>query len=226
MGMQNGRGLISRIDKRAALLAAATIAIQSATYWLAQFIIETAGLALHSPETWLDAHIPFLPVFLVPYVGCFAHWVITFYIVYKTKDGFARLFTAAVTGYVIATAIFIIWPTTITRPAEQAAGIWGFIYGIICATDAPLNLFPSVHCFVSFLCMISTVKNSGIPHWYAWLSAVMFALVCMATVFVKQHFIIDVAGGTALGALCWAAAAKGKPRECAAHVYEALNLHK
>ena len=102
MGVQNGRGLISRIDKRAALLAAATIAIQCATYWLAQFIIETAGLTLHSPETWLDAHIPFLPVFLVPYVGCFAHWVITFYIVYKTKDGFARLFTAAVTGYVLA----------------------------------------------------------------------------------------------------------------------------
>ena len=128
MGVQNGRGLISRIDKRAALLAAATIAIQCATYWLAQFIIETAGLALHSPETWLDAHIPFLPVFLVPYVGCFAHWVITFYVVYKTKDGFARLFTAAVTGYVIATAIFIIWPTTISRPAEQATGVWGFIY--------------------------------------------------------------------------------------------------
>ena len=84
MGVQNGRGLISRIDKRAALLAAATIAIQSATYWLAQLIIKTAGLALHSPETWLDARIPFLPVFLVPYVGCFAHWVITFYIVYKT----------------------------------------------------------------------------------------------------------------------------------------------
>ena len=98
MGVQNGRGLISRIDKRAALLAAATIAIQSATYWLAQLIIKTAGLALHSPETWLDAHIPFLPVFLVPYVGCFAHWVITFYVVYKTKDGFSRLFTAAVMG--------------------------------------------------------------------------------------------------------------------------------
>ena len=158
MGVQNGRGLISRIDKRAALLAAATIAIQCATYWLAQFIIETAGLTLHSPETWLDARIPFLPVFLVPYVGCFAHWVITFYVVYKTKDGFARLFTAGVMGYLIAFAIFLIWPTTITRPAEQAAGIWGFIYGIICATDAPLNLFPSVHCFVSFLCMIYREK--------------------------------------------------------------------
>ena len=32
MGVQNGRGLISRIDKRAALLAAATIAIECATY--------------------------------------------------------------------------------------------------------------------------------------------------------------------------------------------------
>lgn len=226
MGVGNVRGLIGRIDKRAALLAAATIAIQCITYWLAQFIIKTAGLALHSPETWLDAHIPFLPAFLVPYVGCFAHWVITFYIVYKTKDGFARLFTAAVMGYVIAFAIFLIWPTTITRPLEQAAGVWGFIYGIICATDAPLNLFPSVHCFVSFLCMASTVKNSSVPRRYGMLSAVMFALVCMATVFVKQHFIIDVAGGTALGALMWAMAARGKPHELAAHMYEALNLHK
>ncbi len=223
MGVQNGRGLIRRIDTRAALLAAATIAIQCATYWLAQFIIKTAGLALHSPETRLDAHIPFLPAFLVPYVGCFAHWVITFYIVYKTKDGFARLFTAAVMGYAIAFAIFIIWPTTITRPAERATGVWGFIYGIICATDAPLNLFPSEHCFVSFLCMAATVKNADIPRWYAWLSAVMFALVCMATVFVKQHFIIDVAGGTALGALMWAMAANGKISVTAARIYDRLN---
>lgn len=226
MGVQNGCGLIGRIDKRAALLAAATIAIQCAMYWLAQFIIKTAGLALHSPEIWLDAHIPFLPVFLVPYVGCFAHWAITFYIVYKTKDGFARLFTAAVMGYVIAFAVFVIWPTTITRPAEQATGVWGFIYGIICAADAPLNLFPSVHCFVSFLCMVSTVKNSAIPRWYAWLSAVMFALVCMATVFVKQHFIIDVVGGTVLGALTWRAAAREQMQRPAERLYNMLNLHK
>lgn len=224
--MQNGRGLISRIDKRAALLAAATIAIQCATYWLAQLIIKTAGLALHSPETWLDAHIPFLPVFLVPYVGCFAHWMITFYIVYKTKDGFARLFTAAVMGYVIATAIFLIWPHHDFPP--RGAGGWHMGIHIrnnlrngCSAQSVPqraLLRFVSVH----------DIYREKLWHTplVRWLSAVMFALVCMATVFVKQHFIIDVAGGTALGALCWAAAAKGKPRECAARVYEALNLHK
>ena len=224
METQKSRTLIGRIDARAAVLAAATIAIQCITYWLAQFIIKAAGLALHSPETPLDAHIPFLPIFLVPYVGCFAHWVITFYLIYRTKDGFARLFTAAASGYVIAAAVFIIWPTTITRPVGQAEGVLGFIYGIICATDAPLNLFPSVHCLVSYLCMAAAVKDGGIPKWYAWLSAVMFVLVCMATVFVKQHFIADVIGGTALGALLWGVAPRVKMRAWAARLYDGLKL--
>lgn len=211
------------INVRALILAAATLGVQCATYWLAQFIIKKADLVLGSPSLPLDDLIPFVPVFLIPYIGCFAHWAATFYLVYRTRDGFSRLFSAAMTSYMVAFAVFLIYPTTIVRPLEETEGIWAFIYGIVCAADAPLNLFPSVHCVVAFLCTACTKKTEGIPRWYAYMSAAMCVLVCASTVFVKQHFIMDVLGGVALGAAAWCIGGTKRLRNASAQLYDALH---
>lgn len=220
--MEKGR---SRIDMRALTLAAGTLALQCAVYWLAQFIIKRFGFELHSPQTALDELIPFLPGFLLPYIGCFLHWAASFYLVYRTRDGFAHLFTAAVIGYAVSFAVYLLWPTTISRPLAKAQGVWGFVYGVICAADAPLNLFPSMHCMVAYICMAASfyaARNAHLPRAYAWLGAAMFALVCLATVFVKQHFIIDVFGGAVLGAAAWRLAALRCIRRPAESIYKAF----
>lgn len=217
--------LFSKIDIRAALLAALTLVIQCVLYWLAQFITEAAGLQTHTLATALDSLIPFLPGFLVPYVGCFVHWALTYYIVYKTEDGFARLFTAAVVGYIICFIVYLAWPTTITRPADEAKGVWGFVYGVICASDAPLNLFPSMHCMVAYLCAASTLRCPNAGRLYKAFSCIMLALVCMATVFVKQHYALDVLGGILLGAAVWIMAGSGNVKMVSTHLYKALKMH-
>ncbi len=217
--------LFNKIDTRAALLAAGTLIIQCVIYWLAQFITEAAGLRTHTMATPLDSLIPFLPGFLIPYVGCFAHWALTFYIVYKTEDGFARLFTAAVMGYIVCFTVYLLWPTTITRPVEAANGVWGFIYGVICASDAPLNLFPSMHCMLAFLCAAASLGCPNAGRAYRAFSCVMLALVCAATVFVKQHYVLDVTGGLALGAAVWGIAGRGNVKKLSTHVYKALKMH-
>lgn len=223
MEQLNKHGRYNTINVRALILAAATLGVQCATYWLAQLIIKRADLALSSPSVPLDDHIPFVPVFLIPYIGCFVHWAATFYLVYGTRDGFSRLFPSAMIGYIAAFAVFLVYPTTISRPIEEAHGILAFIYGIICAADAPLNLFPSVHCMVAFLCMACTKRAEGVPRWYAYMSAIMCVLVCASTVFVKQHFVMDVLGGVALGAAAWYIGSARRLYDLSARLYDALH---
>ncbi len=215
-----------KINTRSAICTVLTIALQSGSYWLAQFIIRAFELELHSPAIWLDGHIPFVPAFLIPYIGCFIHWLATFYIIYRDEDGFARLFTAAVMGYAAGFIVFICWPTTMQRPVIEAEGVWRFIYTIICTLDEPLNLLPSIHCFVSFLCCVSTIKSSSVPRWYAAFSTVMLMLVCLSTLFVKQHCVLDVFAGVALGSMAWLLAKAAILQKPARRIYNSLVLTK
>ncbi len=211
------------VNVRALIFAAATLIMQCATYWLAQFIIKRADFTLHTPSLPLDEHIPFVPLFLIPYIGCFVHWAATFYLVYRTRNGCSRLFPAAMMGYIAAFAVFLIYPTTIIRPLEETEGVWAFIYGMVCAVDAPLNLFPSVHCMVAFLCAACTHKAEGISRWYGYMSAIMCVIVCASTVLVKQHFILDVLGGVVLGATSWHIGGIKRMKEASGQLYDALH---
>ena len=69
--------------------------------------------------------------------------------------------------------------------------------------DAADNLFPSIHCLVSWFCYIGIRGRKEIPMWYRGASCVMAVLVCVSTLTTKQHVIIDVAGGVLLAEACY-----------------------
>ncbi|WP_258166273.1 phosphatase PAP2 family protein [Paenibacillus sp. PCH8] len=61
--------------------------------------------------------------------------------------------------------------------------------------DAPYNCFPSVHCLTSYLLFIIINRHLNFKplariSWSVWLW-----LIIASTVFVKQHSLLDVAGG-------------------------------
>ncbi len=207
-----------RLSKRGFWCAVLTIACQIATYAASQLAVRLLGLPTHTAALAWDAFIPFLPGFLVPYLGCFLHWVATFYLLAADEDGFSRFFAGAVLGYVISMAVFLLWPVTIARPDPAEAGWWEWLYRIVCGVDSPLNLFPSIHCFAAWMCYLGVRRSPAVGVWYRWFTLVMAITVFASTVFVKQHYIIDVAGGVALAQLCWLAAGFGPVRARAARI--------
>ena len=74
-----------------------------------------------------------------------------------------------------------------------------FVY----AADPATNLFPSIHCLVSWMCFIGIRKQKHIPVWYKVFSAVFALLVFASTQFTKQHYIIDVFAGAAIAELSY-----------------------
>ena len=70
------------------------------------------------------------------------------------------------------------------------------------SVDAADNLFPSIHCLVSWFCYIGIRGREDLPVWYRRFSCVMALLVCASTLTTKQHVLVDVAGGILLAELC------------------------
>ena len=63
--------------------------------------------------------------------------------------------------------------------------------------DSPTNLFPSIHCLVSWLCAIG-LRGAKVSNWYKVFSYTFAIAVCVSTQLTKQHYIVDVFGGIAL----------------------------
>lgn len=183
--------------------AALIIACQMVSYVIGQQVVHLFGLPTHTLALAWDEQIPFVPAFLVPYLGCFVHWLVTFYLIAGKEQRFARFFTAAVAGYGVSMLVFILWPTTIQRPDPQAAGWWGWLYAMVCGVDQPLNLFPSVHCFAAWMCYLGVRGQKDIAAWFRWFTLALAVVVFTSTVLVKQHYLLDIAGGVALAQICW-----------------------
>lgn len=120
---------------------------------------------------------------------------------------------------------FVILPTTNIRPSEVGTGLSGVLMSFMQGIDAPTNLFPSIHCLVSWFCFAAIRGNDKIPKWYRVLSGVFAVLVCASTQFTKQHYLIDVLGAVVISEGCLYF---GRHTECyqlVQHIFERLD-HK
>lgn len=157
------------------------------------------------PSLPIDDYIPFIPWFIYIYVGCYAHWVVNYILsAHSGREHFFRFYKAALIGYVFCTMIYLVMPTTIDRPnVENLNGLTGFLCNAIYSADTPVNLFPSLHCLVSWMSWIAIRNKKHIPLWYRISTFVLGILVCVSTVTVKQHFFMDIIAGVLVAEISW-----------------------
>lgn len=159
----------------------------------------------------LDRLVPFLPWTVSVYFGCFAFWAV-YYILLARQDRAAayRFFCADFLSKAVCLLFFVFLPTTLLRPAVIGASLWEELVRLLYTVDAPRNLFPSIHCLVSWLCFVGARNHRGLPRPAVWSAALMAALVCLSTLTTRQHVAADVAGGILLAeGSYWIA---GRPR--------------
>lgn len=155
-------------------------------------------------ESSLDLKIPFIPQFLVIYLGCYLFWIANYILIGRQdRKSMYQFFTGDFIARCICFVVFLIFPTTNTRPVIAADGLWNqgilWLYSI----DSAENLFPSIHCLVSWLCYLGIRGRKEIPVWYQYTSMIIAILVFASTLFTKQHVFIDVIGGMLVAELCF-----------------------
>lgn len=159
----------------------------------------SGGFYHHNLTTGLDDIIPFIPWTILIYWGCVVFWGINYYLGIRYDKFGGRCFPAAhFIGETICFILFVLFPTTMVRPEIRDVGGLLSIVETTYKNDSADNLLPSIHCFVSWLCWIGVRGNSRIPKWYRILSFIIAASVCISTLTVKQHVIVDVISGVLL----------------------------
>lgn len=169
-------------------------------YWGAPLF--TVGRTAYNLSGNLDDLVPFLPPFIVVYFGCYIFWVINYLLISAQGDEHRyRFFTADICSRLVCLVMFVVFPTTNTRPELIGYDIWTQAVRALYQWDAPQNLFPSIHCLVSWMCCIGLRGCDRIPKWYKWVSKFIAVLVFVSTLALRQHVLIDVAGGILLAEL-------------------------
>lgn len=150
----------------------------------------------------LDDRIPFLPVFIVPYILWYLYVPVSLlYVGLHNKTAFYRQCTVLFSGAALGMLIFFFFPTCIDfRPTAEGRGVWLWLCRIIYANDNPVNVCPSLHCYEAVIVHLTTFRMLALRRCTALRvgSAVTAVLICASTVFAKQHSIVDVVCGVAL----------------------------
>lgn len=171
-----------------------TLALQGLVYFGSKLLM--AGAYHHNLETAWDLAIPFLPWTVSIYVGTFLYWAISFLLILRsgTENAF-RFLCAHCMSLLIALVFFLLLPTTNTRPQIEGGGLWNFGMRLIYALDTPDNLFPSLHCELSWLCFQGLKKVENVPTGGKRFALIFSLLIFVSTLTTKQHILLDVFGG-------------------------------
>lgn len=162
----------------------------------------TTGLKHYSFVNSLDRKLPFISFFVLFYILAYLQWIIGFVMIGRSRrEVVFQMFIAELIAKGIALTCFILLPTTVDiRPDIETlkdGGIWNVLTEFVYSMDAADNGFPSIHCLESWVCFRGALKLEKVPRWYVYLMLAMTLLVFASTVFVKQHAMVDIAGGVA-----------------------------
>jgi membrane-associated phospholipid phosphatase len=149
-------------------------------------------------KTTLDAFIPIIPVFAIPYLLCFPFWVASFvYAAWKMEISLYRSFIiGSIAAISIATLFFIFLPTYTDRPLLTGNSWAVSLLHTIYNHDNVNNAFPSNHVLITTLIALFGAR------WKPRLTGILggtVILVILSTLFTGQHHLVDPLGGLALG---------------------------
>ena len=182
--------------RRFAVILAGWYVLFSVTYLaINEFSVGRAARTLFLPG---EERLPFLPIFEYLYV---LSYVLPAVLVATVRDyaSFRRLACAYFVTLLTAYTTYLLFPVCIERPHLEVSSFHTWLLSIEYLVDRSYNAFPSLHAALSWLAVfasqVSRRSRVGL--------GVLAAGISISTVFVKQHYIVDVLYGYALAWGAW-----------------------
>lgn len=147
-----------------------------------------------------EDHVPFLPPFIVVYLGSFL-LVFTPAFVIRDRAAFRRTARGFLLLILVSFAFFLAYPLTVRRiESPESPSLFVGLLLWFQSHAKPHNTFPSLHVALLTLAAASCLaheRGAGI------LMTIFAALVALSTLFLKLHVVLDVVAGLALALLTW-----------------------
>jgi membrane-associated phospholipid phosphatase len=178
-----------------ALVLAAAYVVFTATYLpINLFSVGREARTLFLPG---EERVPFLPIWEYFYVLSYFVGALL-YVTVRDWTTLARLLRATGAALFVAYTTYLVFPVYFDRPHLEADSLHSWLLSIE-YLDKPYNNFPSLHVTLSWLAVFASQVSRSTR-----IALVLIAVaISVSTVFVKQHYIVDVVYGFALASLTW-----------------------
>lgn len=157
----------------------------------------------HIIHSAIDDEIPFIEYFIVPYLLWFVFIAaVMLYFFFTDVEGFYRLVKLMFAGMTIFLIISTLVPNGVNlRPyVFERDNIFVDMVKLLYRADTPTNVMPSIHVYNSLAACIAVCHSRALQKYRAVCAGVylLAALIIMATMFLKQHSVIDVASAVVM----------------------------
>ena len=154
----------------------------------------------HDLTIELDNKIPFNSIFIIPYLYWYLYIIIGFiFILINSRKDYSRVFISFFIGMGVCYIVYYLYPTEIIRPNIENSNILNYLVNIIYSIDRPVNCFPSLHVLTTYFIMRYTKYTNSKKKFYY--TQIVGILIIISTLFIKQHFIVDIIGAIILAEL-------------------------
>lgn len=177
------------------------LVVHLSSYYGAKAII--AGGDYYNVALPIDDRIPLVPWTVIIYYGCFLFWLYAYTNILRNETETYRYMCAEIIGKIICFICYVLIPTAMIRPEVTATGFFPDVIRMMYSIDPPNALFPSMHCFVSWMCVVGLRDKPEFSVKYRVMSVVAAILVFIATLTTKQHVVIDIISAVALAEFVW-----------------------
>ena len=173
-------------------------------YLLSFLILERLPISGYwATQTPWDQAIPFCEWFVIPYCLWYPLLVaVGLFLLARNREGFRRYMVFLALTFFLSEVIWFLIPNgqdlrPLVMPRDNFLTRW--VAGLY-AIDTNTNVFPSVH-VVGSIGAAWAVWDCRCLHPHRvlrWAVAVLAVLICLSTLFIKQHACLDVLSGLVL----------------------------
>ena len=148
---------------------------------------------------WLDEKIPVISIFVIPYLSF--HLLAALVVpLLSLKIGNYKAFLvngiAIIAGQICLDVAYFFFQTQVPRtPVPGNSPFDWVLVHLVYGHDQPLNGFPSNHVTWSVISIIALWRLRSRSPKTSWILITWFLLILPATVFLHQHYLIDIYGG-------------------------------
>lgn len=142
----------------------------------------------------LDYKIPFLEIFVIPYVGWYLLIAVSLlYFAFYNVENFKRLQIFIIVTQIAAMIIYIIFPNfqPLRPDVYPRDNFLTDIVALLQTADTNSNVCPSLHVAYSIGIASIWLKEKDAKGWVKTAIVIFCILVCLSTAFIKQHSVID-----------------------------------
>lgn len=164
------------------------------------YVERTVTRRFHIVHTALDDYIPFVEIFIVPYLLWFGYVAFAIaWFFFKDVQDYYKLCIFLFVGMTVFLIVSTVYPNGhYLRPRvfERDNVFISMVKGLY-MIDTPTNLFPSIHVYNSLGVHLAVMHSEKLKEkkWVRRGSFIMMLSIIASTMFLKQHSVFDVVTG-------------------------------